>query len=467
MNPHTALAPRSAADAGAELPGQRLRHWFRGLLRANFRPAQADAAPRARRAAATFETFVESLGDFGDSQERLIGRVHLLSLRSIRERLGPHWEAYRERVTSTAEAVVASHLGRTALHASIGEDGFVVVMPFTDKLDGKVQCALLIDKIQKRILGDGAKLKDVAVATFMGFAGGRAVLDESDAAAILEAFAGGAEDGGPPPAAAPAGADQRQHAAAEFAAAPHVRLVPEPVDFVFVPMWNAYRGAITGFHCIGRHRTPQGALLSGYQMLPGRDNSSFAPELDLRTLRAAIAALQRMKEDGKRAIIGVAVNPRSLESAAARRCYAEVAAQLPDDQRHLCLAEIVGLPPDAPESRVAALVATLKPFFRHVAVRVAIDDRCLSRFRYLGIATLSANLADSAITKDAMRSHFKRFCADASRLGFVTVARGLATTDAVALAVTAGFDYVDGEAVVPAADRPGPMVRFGIDDLYR
>ena len=100
----------------------------------------------------------------------------------------------------------------------------------------------------------------------------------------------------------------------------------------------------------------------------------------MRTLNALVEAARRMEQAGTRAILGTAAHPNSLDLATRRRMVAAIAAELRDEMRRHCLAEIVGLPPDASEVRIFALVAMLKRFFRRVGLRAALDDRSRKRF---------------------------------------------------------------------------------------
>ena len=69
--------------------------------------------------------------------------------------------------------------------------------------------------------------------------------------------------------------------------------------------------------------------------------------------------------------------------------------------------------------------------------------------------------------EQALLPFFNRFCGAAQTLNFTSVARGLSSKSQVALAIGAGFDRVEGPAVLAAIPEPGPMVRFALEDIYR
>jgi EAL domain-containing protein (putative c-di-GMP-specific phosphodiesterase class I) len=395
------------------------------------------------------------------------GKVHFLSLKTIRESLGPRWADLRERVVATAESVMTQHLGRGVLHSQVGEDAFVVVLPGVDKVDAQVQCALLLDRIQKRLLGDAFSLRDVTVATYMGHHDGEPVLDARDAASILEGFVRQTVEIAEPvapceaePEVAPAAPEPAPSRAA-------MRLFPEPVDFVYSPVWDVVHGAVSAYHCTPRHAPYGGPGLFGYQMLPGGENSSFVSELDLRALAEAARELRRQKAAGFKSLVGVELHCRTLENAKTRLEVAAICATLPADLQRLLIIDIVGLFFDAPESRILNCVAAVKAGSGRIALRCAVDDRALSRLQYLGVSALSVDLSRHPMPEQALLPFFNRFCGAAASLNFAAVARGLSSKSQVALAIGAGFDRVEGPAVLAPIREPGPMVRFALEDIYR
>jgi EAL domain-containing protein (putative c-di-GMP-specific phosphodiesterase class I) len=445
----------------SSLPQRVVQFLFR--TREEERGAREDVAGES----VTIERFARSLARAaGGREDPSTGKVHFLSLKAIREGLGPRWPELRARVVATAESVMEQHLGRGVLHSQVGEDAFVVVLPGVDKIDAQVQCALVIDRIQKRLLGDAFSLRDVTVATYMGHHDGEPVLDARDAASILESFVQQTVAQAEPVPAAEAAPPEPAAAPRVLARAP-LRLLPDPIDFVFSPVWDVVHGAVSAYHCTPRHVPPGGTALDGYTMLPGGENSSFVSDLDLRAVAQATRELRRQKAAGFKSLVGVEVHCRTLENAKTRLEVAALCAALPPDLQRLLIIDIVGLFFDAPESRVLNCVAAVKAGCGRIALRCAVDDRALSRLQYLGIAALSVDLARHPMPEQTLLPFFNRFCGAAQTLRLATVGRGLSSKSQVALAIGAGFDRVEGPAVLAAIAEPGPMVRFALEDIYR
>lgn len=427
---------------------------------------EAATAPEAAPAAGPLSVAQVARAYFANAGLRgaaMVGKVHVLSLRAIRERMGERWPALRDRVAATAEAVLAAHLGHDSLRRQIAEDVFVLALPGVDKAEGQAHCVLLVDAIQKRLLGDAIALQEITISTYLGEHDGDPILETRDGAVILAK------------AARAATADAATRSPAESVptpsdalGAPEPRsLVPEPITFAYVPMWNVRRRAVSGYHCLARHQPAASEDLQGYLILPDGENSPFVVELDLRTLKQATAALEDLKARGVRALISATVHCRTLERAAARVEFARICGALSDELRHLFILEIAGLPRDAPESRVWNAVIMAKPFCRTVVVRANLDRGFLPRAQCPGSSMLSLCLTGSTIPESMLLAQFNRFCERAERLGLQTIAHGLDSRSKIALAVGAGFNFVNGEAVSQPLANPGPMIRFALDDVYR
>src|SRR5262249_54387560 len=161
-------------------------------------------------------------------------------------------------------------------------------------------------------------------------------------------------------------ADAAAAASLEPAAAPRpaprapLRLLPEPIEFVYSPVWDVVHGAVSAYHCTPRHRPQDGPALDGYHMLPGGQNSSFVSELDLRAITQATRELRRQKAAGFKSLVAAEIHCRTLENAKTRLEVAALCAALPPDLQRLLIIDLVGLFFDAPESRVLNCVAAVK-----------------------------------------------------------------------------------------------------------
>lgn len=81
------------------------------------------------------------------------GRVHLLSLEPVRNRLGTRWERSAERVQRTVETELRSRLGSRDFHSKTSEISYVIVFGDCSEAEAKLKVALLTESILSKLFG--------------------------------------------------------------------------------------------------------------------------------------------------------------------------------------------------------------------------------------------------------------------------------------------------------------------------
>jgi hypothetical protein len=94
------------------------------------------------------------LHQFGGSPLLAAGKLNIVGLDAIAERLGPRWLARRDLVRDHAERVFRQVLGPQALIQRIGETEFVVAQSQTPRLAGQLQCVNCLREILLHVLGE-------------------------------------------------------------------------------------------------------------------------------------------------------------------------------------------------------------------------------------------------------------------------------------------------------------------------
>ncbi|MBI3709587.1 MAG: GGDEF domain-containing protein [Proteobacteria bacterium] len=395
------------------------------------------------------------------------GKVHFVNLDVIRQNFGNRWPAARERVFNAASRIIATHMGPTDMFSQVGDESFVIIFAGLSKPEARLKCGLIADEIYKHLLGEDRSFTDINISTVVAAVDGSISFESVNLKSILDAALGAAEglDDAAAPADAPAVSD-RTTALEDTQTAPAVNLLPTDLHFVYLPMWDAQRKAISTFACMPRSSQRLGVPLTDYAVLPGEYSSSFVPDLDLKALDRVTADAAAYLAAGGKAFFAVTVHWRTLETFATRERYRALCDKIPEKLRKLMVFEIVGLPYGAPESRVVGLVGALKPFSRSIFMRSWISDIRAGATAYFGITGISVYFGDITLPEKDLIRPLEKMCEAAGRLSLKTAAHGIRSKSLTLIAIGAGFNFIDGEAVTSALDKPGTMIRFDIEDLY-
>lgn len=410
------------------------------------KPADPDAFPQA---------LLEQLRQSGSV---LAGRVQLIGLDKVRDSLGNRWEEKRDHVLSIATQIIKEQMASPDYWRLVGEASFLLVFAKATRAEAEFRTATMLDRIHRRLLGEGAPFDQIEVKTLVVEVDGRVAFREVDAVEILTRALAEEELAAqivPPPRD---GADP---------------LLPPSLRFRYRPVWQVRQGVVDTYQCVAEAVAPDGRLLRDYRVLPGGVRSSLVSELDERCLRRAVADLHQLAASRPEALpnIAVTVHCRTLETPTARQAYLKLCNEIPEALRHHLVFEVAALPTFAPESRVHNFAFLLRAFSKALVLRVQEPNQYPTSLRALGIHALCLALDEvprAAGEPDADPSGFDallRFHGAARRSGCATVARGLGTTPLAAAALATGFDFLAGEALLGMRDNPGLVEQYTLNDF--
>ena len=411
--------------------------------RAAAKPADPDAFPQA---------LLEQLRKSGSV---LAGRVQLIGLEKVRDALGNRWEEKRDHVLSIATQIVKEQMASPDYWRLVGEASFLLVFARASRAEAEFRTATMLDRIHRRLLGEGAPFDQIEVKTLVIEVDGRVAFREVDAVEILTRALAEEEQASqvmPPPRS---GADP---------------LLPPSLRFRYRPIWQVRQGVVSTYQCTAEAILPDGRLLRDYRVLPGGLRSSLVSELDERCLKRAVADLAELARSGPESLpaVAVTVHCRTLETPATRQAYLKLCNDIPENLRQHLVFEVAALPTFAPESRVHNFAFLLRAFSRALVLRVQEPNQYPTSLRQLGIHALCLALDEAPDAVEADGAGFEtlvRFHGAARRSGCATVARGLGSTPLAAAALAARFDFLAGEALLGMREKPGAVEQYTLNDF--
>ncbi len=384
------------------------------------------------------------------------GAVHFLNLAEVRTRFADRWAVMASRVAATAESVLEHRLARIDMFTRLDGPAYLIVFANANEEAAKLRCALIGQEIQRQLFGEDPNFADVRVRASVFRLGREVRVEHIDLDAAVErlrpveVMAGMAvADWAPAPATAMAALTETIGGDYGFADG-------RPTRFVFRPILHVRAEAVASFLCQPQHRAAD-------------NDDDFvactAAAADLPTLSRAMTELERARQDGRQIIVTVALHFTTLAKSADRQRYLAQCARLSEDDRRHLLFELDGCDETVPQTRLMELIGALAPYGRAVALRVP-----LSRRRFAGIreARGFAVGADCSGLRDGdpnALEQLRGFTAAAAAAGLRSCARNLSSPNLAGMAVAAGFDFIDGDAVAPMAEQAGAAYRFPIGDL--
>ncbi|PWC78237.1 hypothetical protein [Azospirillum sp. TSH64] len=406
------------------------------------------------------------------------GRVHLLDLGMMRDRLGPGWPALRPRVLAAADAIIDRCLTRNDIRFKTASDDFILVFATLDRHAADLVCARIAQELLQLFLGDD-RSADMRVSTAVGVADGQIQFEHAfakvllaearprpDPAAVRSADGSGA-------AGSPAMSGPNFHADDGGKVRPVLRqlqLSPEDAgqfSIRYRPVWDIGKLVISTYMGTPVRIFPDGSFLEGAAALNSLTDPMEILRLDADALVESVEILNGLFRNRSRLMMSVPVCFETLAARRTRLPFLEICQSIPDYLRRFLIFELLRFPPGVPTGRLNELLHEVRPYCRWTFMRIEFKSQSLSGLSGNGLSGITVAMPADRSAEARLMEEMNGIVTAADRAGLMICVAGLSTTSMVVAARASGVRLVAGNRIGPPQDRPRSMTRFDWPDLYR
>ncbi|MFC7051063.1 hypothetical protein [Emcibacter nanhaiensis] len=381
------------------------------------------------------------------------GRVQLLGLGPLKERLGEAWPKLECKVLSFLEQIIARRLGDEDVFFSRSSDEHIIVFARLSENEAKLVCAKILEELTRKFLGQ-ADTREIIVQTAVGKLDGNLVfqsttLDElltSDVFDDISCQNVTSEN-------SCCVADREGHAL--------LSQLDRKFSISYIPIWDSKHEVIStyGLSCRPIRQMPisSGGYATVNKFLKGKDLVS----LDYYLFEACHNTLQEFHENNFRAIFSIPLRYETVVSSERLKAYIQLCSQIPDHwQRYLTFA-LVDFPPGIPAAKLTAITSMLKRYCRAVVlICTDIVSRDVQFYRECGLKGMTVIVSYKENAADTYWEKLENMVASCKKNGLETAAFSVSTSDDLFLARQVGFKYISGQVLSNEIPTPGHMVRF-------
>jgi len=392
------------------------------------------------------------------------GKIHMLGLEVIKERLGPKWDRMSDLVHRYFESAIRREMAPGDTFAHTSELSYIVLFRGATLAETQLKCAVIAKEACKRLFGEDdtdisvrsltlpvndldlnlPEMRD-ALNTLLEKEGREAKYYvrerriESQAAKVIRVRLDRSSE--------------QYHCLSEDR--PH---------FLYRPIWDSVRGVVLTYLCQALPNTVTSTTTFSECCVAEADGDQAL--LDELALLDCLYRARNLRNSGLRIQFAVPLHFNTLARGRFWRKYSSIQGNAsPELLRDLAI-YVHGIGPDVPNLRLIGELPKLNAISKHIFCIVEDPTGVARQFRNTGIYALGMTRPKSNSEREWV-AQFSGACLAARREGFETFALGLATrTDAVN-AIGAGARFVEGGGVRgPIAD---PKFGFSheVDDLYR
>ncbi len=222
------------------------------------------------------------------------------------------------------------------------------------------------------------------------------------------------------------------------------------------------------FHPIPVWRAKNQTLV-GHVVSAGHPKDTKAiPEdsLDLAGLSRAQADVDAAVQANGPHLVLVTLHWNTLDRLKTRSRYLERASQLSEQGRRYLVIAIRDVPEDLMSARIEERLREIRRFCRSISCLVDLKRRDFEQLRGLEFLAIGAEIAPNEMSEQEIIASMNGFLDAQAPLGTKSFVDGLRSKSLVIAALTAGFDYLSGSAIVDASGAAPGTRAFSIADLY-
>lgn len=311
----------------------------------------------------------QTLSQFGSPFLLAEGKVCVISLAAIAQRLGPRWPLRRDIVREHTVKLLDRALGTDALHSWASETSIIVAQPTSPDIIGQARCLNCLKEILQHFLGD-SNIEDTIVHSVTRILDGNLLGERLDVrrvtAAALQQSAGsdgaGSSTNQWSPIVTPAGPSTNQWSPFVTSAGRRVR-----VSCLLEPLIQLKSSRRIGYRISRRVlETPSDVELPAQDLanLSRTDHAS----IDAASIARGLERLRAETSDAKALSLIVPVTFATLSHPGGAATLVDLLAQARADVQHGIICEVVDYA-RAPPAALAAALATIRPHCSHIIGR--------------------------------------------------------------------------------------------------
>ncbi len=401
------------------------------------RPSPALLAARATRSERArlkhFESRLRTLTKGSGLDAPLVaGRLQIIALSRVKERLGDDWERLAAKVHRLTQQILDRRLADEDVYVQVA-DRYMILFARLSSVEATFKAQAIAREITVLLIGELPEVDEAPV---------RITVHEIDPAELrgkptLERLVATFDE----VAAGAAGAiDDPRPARPDFAGRGRLQ-------FDYLPIWSRRGKAIVGYACTCRQ--------SG-----GEGEDPY--DLDCLALRTVLATLPEMERHGYAALVVAPIRWDTLVQLHRRQAYLDLCRHMPRQLNRQLGFSISDVPAGAWGDLIRDHLFPLKPFARFFFVYAPAEPAQIRNLADIGVDALAFDASPGGTFDDAQRQRIEVFVRDASRHKLATCALGVSERSTALTLLAAGVDFLGGDAIAPKVGAPGAAYRLDL-----
>lgn len=394
------------------------------------------------------------------------GKIQVLDLGVLKERLGPKWDRMALHVQMFFEAAIRRALKPGDTFSRIEDLSYVVMFRDLTATEAEIECAAISEEVCKRLFGENGE--QVSLRNLVARVNLSTIPTGDEQKSKLSALL---EREGKEVIVTRSGASaQAQGTSAKTFrlimngnALTRERISTDDLRFVYRPIWDAVNHVVLTYLCQPTLPFLLAGAASGFCTTDQEDDQAL---LDLHILQECIDRGTRLRTQGLRVILAAPVHFSTISRQRSWQDYSNVLRRVPREIARDLAYVMFGIDHGVPHIRLSQELPKLSRTAYRVFCAVDRYQGIGARFAKTsahGVGTTLDEREDEASSVSRIRDVAKETQAAAIE-SFVL---GLRSTSLALQSIHSGIRYLEGSAVRSAVSDPRHGFAHDIEDLYK
>jgi EAL domain-containing protein (putative c-di-GMP-specific phosphodiesterase class I) len=418
----------------------------------------------------------------------VVSRMQILNLKKLIVRRERDMDEALKKADVIAQAVIEDALqdGDAFIHPETGVYGFL--FPSTSKSAAELKCSIIAEQVARLLKNSNITLSSIEFEASTKRRAGRSLAEK------LASQQAAAQPGKQKKPSAESQseivrkrrmanlaiqqmtmrrqrdtADSKAHASAWWPATGAGAAADDgsssDISTVFRAVWNVKNRYLTAYLATPAMKSPDDDNSLALRIAADADNSAIA-DCDQFVQEEALKKLHLLVNAGHKVLLILPIHFSTVDRNDYYAIYFQRIRSLDEKNRKLLVLELIDAPPDLTDLKIKETVTRLRQAARSVIVRGSLDGLKAEPWGAAGIHAIGFDCGEQSGVERALMERMNNFAARAEKAGVRKFVYGLAKRSLATAAVSAGFDYIEGNIVRPPVEAPDIIQPFDSQNLF-
>lgn len=399
------------------------------------------------------------------------GKLQMIGIADIRERLGDRWGKSRGHIKATIEHIIKNEIGHGDVMFEADDLAYVVLFGGRGIDESRLICAKIAQDICRKLFGESENVAQVRSLTCL--ANGELLAQNVDISATLDALL---ESAGDEQVFGRDGAIDKTPPVETIEQEQPVQLfdpwgIPvaarlSALQFWYSPIWDVERHVVVSYLCRAHVAEPQPNPQYGERFLLAEEIERQV-DIDLLALKDCVTKIEDLKAHNRRVLLACPIHWSTIARGRSWERFKDPLHALSKASAQDLLICVHGLDAGLPNIRLSQEFPKIAGHVRAVHACLTYGDKSIERFANTQTTAVGFAMPEDASDERAIMVVAREFCVVADGRKLPAFVLGVSTRSAAMALVGAGFRYLEGPAIRPPTTAPRDAFAQETIDLFR